>query len=185
MCGNHTLHEMKSEIRPFLRKVAEVQKAQMPPRRSVGGRKPCGRRKAAYRRNLAEKKNSRKPFLCLHGPTVEVQRPLHKSNQGASVKGSPAPRSGQPSPKAPHVMRIQRTSHTAPSDTIITRRARTAALRKAQRAMLQDSVKNGGNAAKKLGGTAVQAIKAVGGVSHLRSAPSCRQAAVRWCWCCS
>lgn len=34
------LHEMKSETRPFLRKIAEVQKVQMPPRRSVGGRKP-------------------------------------------------------------------------------------------------------------------------------------------------
>ena len=33
------LHEMKSEVRPFLRKIAEVPKAQMPPRRSVGGRK--------------------------------------------------------------------------------------------------------------------------------------------------
>ena len=33
------LHEMKSEIRPYLRKIAEVQKVQMPPRRSVGGRK--------------------------------------------------------------------------------------------------------------------------------------------------
>ena len=34
------LHETEPEIRPLLRKIAEVQKAQMPPRRSVGGRKP-------------------------------------------------------------------------------------------------------------------------------------------------
>ena len=32
--------EKEPEIRPLLRKIAEVQKAQMPPRRSVGGRKP-------------------------------------------------------------------------------------------------------------------------------------------------
>ena len=127
-----------------------------------GRQKAMREAKAAYRRNLAEKRTAESPFMPPRSDRGGTTAPPHKSNQGASVKGSPAPRSGQPSPKAPHVMRIQRTSHTAPSDTIITRRARTAALRKAQRAMLQDSVKNGGNAAKKLGGTAVQAIKAVG-----------------------
>ena len=63
--------------------------------------------------------------------------------------------------KATRTMRVRPTDHAAPNNAIITRRAR-AAQRKAQRAMLQDSVKNGGNAAKKLSGTAAQAIKAVG-----------------------
>ena len=64
--------------------------------------------------------------------------------------------------KATRIMRVRPTDHAAPNNAIITHRARAAAQRKAQRAMLQDSVKNGGNAAKKLSGTAVQAIKAVG-----------------------
>ena len=64
--------------------------------------------------------------------------------------------------KVTRTMRVRPTDHAAPNNAIITRRARAAAQRKAQRTMLQDSAKNGGNAAKKLGGTAVQAIKAVG-----------------------
>ena len=63
--------------------------------------------------------------------------------------------------KAARTMHVRPTDHAAPNNAIITRRAR-AAQRKAQRAMLQDSVENGGNAAKKLSGTAVQAIKAMG-----------------------
>ena len=85
-----------------------------------------------------------------------------KGNSGASAKGSPAPKSGQAMTKATRTMRVRPTDHAAPNNAIITHRARAAAQRKAQRAMLQDSVKNGGDAAKKLGGTAVQAIKAVG-----------------------
>lgn len=84
-----------------------------------------------------------------------------KGNSGASAKGSPAPKSGQVMTKVTRTMRVRPTDHAAPNNAIITRRAR-AAQRKAQRAMLQDSVKNGGNAAKKLSGTAVQAIKAMG-----------------------
>ena len=85
-----------------------------------------------------------------------------KGNSGASAKGSPAPKSGQAMTKATRTMRVRPTDHAAPNNAIITHRARAAAQRKAQRAMLQDSVKNGGNAAKKLSGTAVQAIKAMG-----------------------
>ena len=85
-----------------------------------------------------------------------------KGNSGASAKGGPAPKSGQAMTKATRTMRVRPTDHAAPNNAIITHRARAAAQRKAQRTMLQDSVKNGGNAAKKLGGTAVQAIKAVG-----------------------
>ena len=85
-----------------------------------------------------------------------------KGNSGVSAKGSPAPKSGQAITTATRTMRVRPTDHAAPNNAIITHRARAAAQRKAQRAMLQDSVKNGGNAAKKLGGTAAQAIKAVG-----------------------
>ena len=86
---------------------------------------------------------------------------LQKGNSGVSAKGSPAPKSRQTMTKATRTMHVRPTDHAAPNNAIITRRAR-AAQRKAQRAMLQDSVENGGNAAKKLSGTAVQAIKAMG-----------------------
>ena len=118
--------------------------------------------KAAYRRNLAEKRTAERhivPPLSDRGGTMTTPQ---KGNSGVSAKGSPGPKSGQAMTKATRTMRVRPTDHAAPNNAIITRRARAAAQRKAQRAMLQDSVKNGGNAAKKLSGTAVQAIKAVG-----------------------
>ena len=113
-------------------------------------------------RNLAEKRTAERhivPPLSDRGGTMTTPQ---KGNQGASLKGGPAPKSGQAMTTATRTMRVRPTDHAAPNNAIITRRARAAAQRKAQRAMLQDSVKNGGNAAKKLSGTAVQAIKAVG-----------------------
>lgn len=118
--------------------------------------------KAAYRRNLAEKRTTESPFTSPRSDRGDTTAPLHKSNSGASLKGGPAPKSGQAMTTATRTMRVRPTDHAAPNNAIITHRARAAAQRKAQRTMLQDSVKNGGNATKKLGGTAVQAIKAVG-----------------------
>ena len=85
-----------------------------------------------------------------------------KGNQGAATKGGFTTKNGQPSAKAPRAMRVRPTSHAAPNNAIITRRARAAAQRKAQRAMLQNAAKNGGKTARKLGGSAVQAVKTVG-----------------------
>ena len=85
-----------------------------------------------------------------------------KSNPGAAVKGSPVPKSGRPMTNAPRAMRVRPTGHAAPNNAIITRRARAAAQKKAQRAMFQDAAKNGGKTARKLGGTAAQAVKAIG-----------------------
>ena len=127
-----------------------------------GRQKAAQDAKAAYRRNLAEKRTTESPFTSPRSDRGDTTAPLHKSNQGASVKGGPAPKSGQAMTKSTRTMRVRPTDHAAPNNAIITHRARAAAQRKAQRAMLQDSVKNGGNAAKKLSGTAVQAIKAVG-----------------------
>ncbi len=118
--------------------------------------------KAAYRRNLAEKRTTESPFTPPRSNRGGTMTTPQKGNSGVSAKGSPAPKSGQAMTKATRTMRVRPTDHAAPNNAIITRRARAAAQRKAQRAMLQDSVKNGGNAAKKLGRTAVQAIKAVG-----------------------
>ena len=126
-----------------------------------GRQKAAQDAKAAYRRKLAEKRTAERHIVPPPSDRGGTTAPPHKSNQGASVKGGSAPKSGQAMTKVTRTMRVRPTDHAAPNNAIITHRAR-AAQRKAQRAMLQDSVKNGGNAAKKLSGTAVQAIKAVG-----------------------
>ena len=118
--------------------------------------------KATCGRNLAEKRTAERHIVPPPSDRGGTMTTPQKGNSGASAKGSPAPKSGQAMTKATRTMRVRPTDHAAPNNAIITRRARAAAQRKAQRAMLQDSVKNGENAAKKLGGTAVQAIKAVG-----------------------
>ena len=118
--------------------------------------------KAAYRRNLAEKRTAERHIVPPPSDRGGTTAPPQKGNSGASVKGGPAPKSGQVMTKVTRTMRVRPTDHATPNNAIITRRARAAAQRNAQRAMLQNSVKNGGNAAKKLSGTAVQAIKAVG-----------------------
>ena len=127
-----------------------------------GRQKAAQDAKAAYRRNLAEKRTAERHIVPPPSDRGGTTSPPHKSNQGASVKGGPAPKSGQVMTKVTRTMRVRPTDHATPNNAIITRCARAAAQRKARRAMLQDSVKNGGNATKKLGGTAVQAIKAVG-----------------------
>lgn len=127
-----------------------------------GRQKAAQDAKAAYRRNLAEKRTAERHIVPPPSDRGGTTTPPHKSNQGASVKGDPAPKSGQPSPKAPRTMRIRQTDHAAPNNAIITRRARAAAQRKAQQTMLQTSAKNGGRGAKKMGGAMVQAVQTIG-----------------------
>ena len=127
-----------------------------------GRQKAAQDAKAAYRRNLAEKRTAERHIVPPPSDRGGTTTPPHKSNQGASVKGDPAPKSGQPSPKAPRTMRIRQTDHAAPNNAIITRRARAAAQRKAQQTMLQTSAKNGGSGAKKMGGAMVQAVRTIG-----------------------
>lgn len=127
-----------------------------------GRQKAAQDAKAAYRRNLAEKRTVERHIVPPPSDRGGTMTTPQKGNSGVSAKGSPGPKSGQAMTKATRTMRVRPTDHAAPNNAIITRRARAAAQRKAQRTMLQDSAKNGGNAAKKLGGTAVQAIKAVG-----------------------
>ena len=118
--------------------------------------------KAAYRRNLAEKRTTESPFTSPRSDRGDTTAPLHKSNQGASLKGGPAPKSGQAMTTATRTMRVRPTDHAAPNNAIITHRARAAAQRKAQRKMLQESAQSGGRASKKLGSVAVQAVKEIG-----------------------
>ena len=127
-----------------------------------GRQKAAQDAKAAYGRNLAEKRTAERHIVPPPSDRGGTMTTPQKGNSGASAKGSPAPKSGQVMTKVTRTMRVRPTDHAAPNNAIITHRARAAAQRKAQRAMLQDSVKNGGNAAKKLSGTAVQAIKAMG-----------------------
>ena len=118
--------------------------------------------KAAYRRNLAEKRTTESPFTSPRSDRGDTTAPLHKSNQGASVKGAPAPKSGQAMTKATRTMRVRPTDHAVPNNAIITRRARAAVQRKAQQTMLQTSAKNGGRGAKKMGGAMAQAVQTIG-----------------------
>lgn len=118
--------------------------------------------KAAYRRNLAEKRTTESPFTSPRSDRGGTTAPLHKSNQGASVKGGPAPKSRQAMTKVTRTMRVRPTDHAAPNNAIITHRARAAAQRKAQRKMLQESAQSSGKASKKLGSVAVQAVKEIG-----------------------
>lgn len=118
--------------------------------------------KAAYRRNLAEKRTAERHIVPPPSDRGDTTAPLHKSNQGASVKGGPAPKSRQTMTKAARIMRVRPTDHAAPNNAIITHRARAAAQRKAQRKMFQKSAQSGGRASKKLGSVAVQAVKGIG-----------------------
>ena len=127
-----------------------------------GRQKAAQDAKAAYRRNLAEKRTAERHIVPPPSDRGGTTAPLHKSNQGASVKGGPAPKSRQAMTKAARTMRVRPTDHAAPNNAIITHRARAAAQRKTQRKMLQESAQSGGRASKKLGSVAVQAVKEIG-----------------------
>ena len=127
-----------------------------------GRQKAAQDAKAAYRRNLAEKRTAERHIVPPPSDRGGTTAPLHKSNQGASVKGGPAPKSKQAMTKAARTMRVRPTDHAAPNNAIITHRARAAAQRKTQRKVLQESAQSGGRASKKLGSVAVQAVKEIG-----------------------
>lgn len=128
-----------------------------------GRQKAAQDAKAAYRRNLAEKRTAERHIVPPPSDRGGTTSPPHKSNQGASVKGGPAPKSGQVMTKVTRTMRVRPTDHATPNNAIITRRAtRAAAQRKAQQTMLQTSAKNGGRGAKKMGGAMVQAVQTIG-----------------------
>ena len=118
--------------------------------------------KAAYRRNLAEKRTAERHIVPPPSDRGGTTAPPQKGNSGASVKGGPAPKSGQVMTKVTRTMRVRPTDHATPNNAIITRRAGAAAQRKAQRKMLQESAQSGGRASKKLGSVAVQAVKEIG-----------------------
>ena len=127
-----------------------------------GRQKAAQDAKAAYRRNLAEKRTAERHIVPPPSDRGGTTVPPHKSNQGASLKGGPAPKSRQAMTKAARIMRVRPTDHAAPNNAIITHRARAAAQRKTQRKMLQESAQSGGKASKKLGSVAVQAVKEIG-----------------------
>ena len=127
-----------------------------------GRQKAAQDAKAAYRRNLAEKRTAERHIVPPPSDRGGTMTTPQKGNSGVSAKGSPAPKSRQTMTKAARTMHVRPTDHAAPNNAIITRRARAAAQRKAQRAMLQESAQSGGRASKKLGSVAVQAVKEIG-----------------------
>lgn len=127
-----------------------------------GRQKAAQDAKAAYRRNLAEKRTAERHIVPPPSDRGGTMTTPQKGNSGASVKGGPAPKSGQVMTKVTRTMRVRPTDHAAPNNAIITRRARAAAQRKAQQTMLQTSAKNGGRGAKKMGGAMVQAVQTIG-----------------------
>ena len=127
-----------------------------------GRQKAAQDAKAAYGRNLAEKRTAERHIVPPPSDRGGIMTTPQKGNSGASAKGSPAPKSGQVMTKVTRTMRVRPTDHAAPNNAIITHRARAAAQRKAQRAMLQESAQSGGRASKKLGSVAVQAVKEIG-----------------------
>ena len=127
-----------------------------------GRQKAAQDAKAAYGRNLAEKRTAERHIVPPPSDRGGTTTPPHKSNQGASLKGGPAPKSGQVMTKVTRTMRVRPTDHATPNNAIITRRTRAAAQRKAQQTMLQTSAKNGGRGAKKMGGAMVQAVQTIG-----------------------
>ena len=127
-----------------------------------GRQKAAQDAKSAYRRNLAEKRIAERHIVPPPSDCGGAMTTPQKGNSGASVKGGPAPKSGQVMTKVTRTMRVRPTDHAAPNNAIITRRARAAAQRKAQQTMLQTSAKNGGRGAKKMGGAMVQAVQTIG-----------------------
>lgn len=127
-----------------------------------GRQKAAQDAKAAYRRNLAEKRTAERHIVHPPSDRGGTTTLPHKSNQGASLKGGPAPKNGQAMTKATRTIRVRPTVHAAPNNAIVMRRARAAAQRKAQRKMLQESAQSGGRASKKLGSVVVQTVKEIG-----------------------
>ena len=126
-----------------------------------GRKKAAQDAKAAYRRNLAEKRTAERHIVPPPSDRGGTMTTPQKGNQGAPVKSGPTPKNGRALAKAPRTIRVGQVTHTTQSETIIARRARAAAQRKVQQAMLRDAAKDSGNTAKKLGGSAVQAVKTV------------------------
>ena len=157
----------------------------MPPRRSVGGRKPYGTRKPPIGGTLP-KKEQRSGTLYLHCLTVEVQRPLcikairvHRSR----VVLPPSADSLRPKLHAPCVFseppiqqRPIQSSRTAQGRQRRERRSGRcfriphAAAEKPQRDWAAQWCRR---------------HRRLGEVSHPPQAPSWRRAAERLCWCCS
>ena len=138
------------------------QDAEATPPRERGRQKAVQDAKTAYRRHLAEKRTAER---CIAPPQPNCSGAMatpQKGNQGTSVKSDPVPKNGRPLAGASRTMRVRQVARTTQSETIIARRARAAAQRKAQWAMLRDATKDNGNTAKKLSRTAVQAVKTVG-----------------------
>ena len=148
-----------------------------------GRQKAAQDAKAAYGRNLAEKRTAERHIVPPPSDRGGTTSPPHKSNQGASVKGGPAPKSGQVMTKVTRTMRVRPTDHVAPNNAIITRRARAAARHSRQCSRHPQRTEAGGQ--KRWAAQWCRRYRRLGEVSRPPQVPSWRRAAERWCWCCS
>ena len=126
-----------------------------------GRQKAVENAKAAYRRNLAEKRTTeRRPPAALNGSGRTAPGSFQTSGV-AKQQGSPPKSGGIPRKDGVHAPKSRASRKVQPAQSVM-QKAKSAAQRKAQRKMLQESAQSGGRASKKLGSAAVQAVKEIG-----------------------
>ena len=126
-----------------------------------GRQKAVENAKAAYRRNLAEKRTTeRRPPAALNGSGRTAPGSFQTSGV-AKQQGSPPKSGGIPRKDGVHAPKSRAFRKVQPAQSVM-QKAKSAAQRKAQRKMLQESAQSGRRASKKLGSAAVQAVKEIG-----------------------
>ena len=117
--------------------------------------------KAAYRRNLAEKRTMEHRTPAVQKGSGRAAADSFQTSGAAKQQGSPPKNGGIPRKGGVHAPKSRAFRKVQPAQSVM-QKAKSAAQRKAQRKMLQESAQNGGRASKKLGSAAVQAVKEIG-----------------------
>ena len=117
--------------------------------------------KAAYRRNLAEKRTTERRTSAAPKGSGRTAADPFQISEAAKQQGSPPKIGGIPRKDGVHAPKSRAFRQAQPAQSVM-QKAKSAAQRKAQRKMLQESAQNGGRASKKLGSAAVQAVKEIG-----------------------
>ena len=126
-----------------------------------GRQKAAQDAKAAYRRNLAEKRTMEHRTPAVQKGSGRAAADSFQTSGAAKQQGSPPKNGGIPRKGGVHAPKSRAFRKVQPAQSVM-QKAKSAAQRKAQRKMLQESAQNGGRASKKLGSAAVQAVKEIG-----------------------
>ena len=126
-----------------------------------GRQKAVENAKAAYRRNLAEKRTMEHRTPAVQKGSGRAAADSFQTSGAAKQQGSPPKNGGIPRKGGVHAPKSRAFRKVQPAQSVM-QKAKSAAQRKAQRKMLQESAQNGGRASKKLGSAAVQAVKEIG-----------------------